>query len=93
MTPTRPELVDFVKLLTWDTLVYDACPIELTYTRAGTLSGWHNVDPKTVLAGVLPGPVVLDVNRVCVRDRNDEHVHDHDSARTQARLRRPPPPS
>ena len=44
----RPELVDFVKLLTWDTLVYDACPIELTYTRAGTLSGWHNVDPKTV---------------------------------------------
>lgn len=44
----RPDLHAFVSAIVRDTLVADACPIELTYRKDGKLSGWHNIDFSTV---------------------------------------------
>lgn len=44
----RSDFDGFVTKLVWDSLAGDACPVELTYTNGGKLSGWHNVDFTTV---------------------------------------------
>lgn len=44
----RPDLASFGKQLVGDSLIADACPVELTYTRARELSGWHNLDFATI---------------------------------------------
>lgn len=44
----RSELPSFVSKFVKDSLAADACPIELTRTNGGKLSGWHNVDFTTV---------------------------------------------
>jgi hypothetical protein len=44
----RSDLAGFVTKLVWDTLSGDSCPIELTRTNGGKLSGVHNVDFSTV---------------------------------------------
>ncbi|MDX2165723.1 MAG: hypothetical protein SF182_01610 [Deltaproteobacteria bacterium] len=43
----RSDLVSFATKYLRDSLAADACPIELTRTPAGKLSGWHNVDFTT----------------------------------------------
>lgn len=44
----RKDLYSYVSTLVRDTLIADACPVELTYTPSGKLSGWYNVDFTTV---------------------------------------------
>ena len=44
----RDTLVGFVGKLIWDTLSYDACPIELISTNGGRLSGYHSVSGDTI---------------------------------------------
>jgi len=44
----RLDLDLFVTALVGDSLAGDACPVELTYTPAGKVSGWHNVAFETV---------------------------------------------
>jgi len=44
----RATLPEFAAKFLWDTLSSDACPIELTYTNSGRLSGYHNIDYSTI---------------------------------------------
>lgn len=44
----RGMLDDCVKQMLWDTLSYDACPIEITYTGRGKVSGFYNLDATTI---------------------------------------------
>jgi hypothetical protein len=50
----RHTLAGFVSRLVWDTLAYDACPIEIERNKHGDIVGIYAVDPITVRLAVEP---------------------------------------
>lgn len=44
----RNDLTGFVTRLVWDSLAFDACPIETEMTTGGKLSGWYNIPAETI---------------------------------------------
>lgn len=47
-TKRRRSFSGFIAALLYDSLMYDACPVETERARSGQLLGWYNVDPTTV---------------------------------------------
>ncbi|GEM_PF-2953249 len=44
----RQSMAGFVRNLVWDSMGYDACPIEIEHKNNGRLAGFYNVDGSTV---------------------------------------------
>lgn len=44
----RQDFAGFTARLVWDTLAFDACPIETEMTAGGGLSGWYNIPAETI---------------------------------------------